>query len=134
MATSSSLVGRAYPVLESVIDAPWLQRRLWIIRTGAVLPDQVPVDAAVRLIWERLCAQLPKGAGQGVSVSAIRIDDCHIGLDVTAPIPEKQIEDELAAATWGVMRGIDSLWCVDELQGLPRDHWFIFREVAVVDS
>jgi hypothetical protein len=127
MGNSSSLAGRAYPVLEPLADTPWLQRRLWIIRTVGGLPDEESVAAVVRLIWERLSSQLPDGAGRMVVVSTIRIDDYHVGLDVTAPIPERQIGDELAAATWGVLREFDALWRVEELQGLPRDHWFIFR-------
>ena len=58
-------------------------------------------------------------------VSAIRLDDHYLVLEIDCPIPEAQKGDETAIATVGILRAVDARWQVLDVQGIPRRYWFI---------
>ncbi len=123
-----SLVGRVYPVQEPVPGVPGRQRRLWIVRTEQELPDAPTTAALVERIWQKLSLELPVEAAATASVTAMRIDACHFGLEVVTPHSGLQVGDEALVATWGVIGEVDLLWRISELQGIPREHWFMLSQ------
>jgi hypothetical protein len=131
----SELVGEAYPPVVA-LDGGRL-RRNWIARTVNALPDNATLsemakaleeDAFTRIATAYSSAATPEELSRArASVCLLRLDDHHLVVRIEFAGPEHSVGDAAAISQWGVLEAIDRQIRLDELQGLPCDHWFPLR-------
>jgi hypothetical protein len=131
----SELVGESYPVAAAVEGGRL--RRNWIARSANVLP----VESALREIQAGLEEAASKAITEAYSsaattealsracpsVTLVRLDDFHIAVRIEFASPEQSVGDAAATSQWGVLQGLDRKIRLDELQGIPCEHWFPLR-------
>jgi hypothetical protein len=101
---------------------------------GAKLPTADALENAVKLF--ELSARreivnalgLPDNAGQPLLlVSAVRLDDVHLVLEINCSTPAAGMGDAAAIATSVILRAADEQWQLEDLQGIPKRYWFLLR-------
>jgi hypothetical protein len=130
----SDLVGGAYPPAVAVGGR---LRRNWIARTANVLPGEAELNAlqqgteadAIAKIQDAYAsvATAEQLANARPSVTLVRLDDHHLIVRIEFAAPENSVGDVAAIAQWGVLQVIDRNLRLDELQGIPCEHWFPIR-------
>jgi hypothetical protein len=127
-----SLTGYAYPMMEDVPHNVRSFRRRWTLRVAKKLPDvsflngwSTHVEATMHQEVERTYAEVLHQVDLPV-VSAVRIDDHHLVLEIECPKPGIAVGDVAAIGTWVALRAVDKEWTVEDLEGIPRRYWFSF--------
>ena len=63
-------------------------------------------------------------------VKLFRGDNFHLIATITVPKNHSAKGNAAAIGTWEVLRGIDDLLMVEELQGIPKRFWFEFGPLS----
>jgi hypothetical protein len=125
------LAVEAYPKAE---DLPGVLgfRRKWVLRLNANLPAGETLEDAVISLGLAARREISKAlGGQGdfehplPAVSAVRLGDHHLILQIDCPSAAAEMGDAAAIATWVILRGADERWQLEDLQGIPKRYWFI---------
>jgi hypothetical protein len=131
----SELRGQAYPAAVALDDGRL--RRNWIARTVDVLPDEVTLTEMQRVLEDNAFASIVTAYSSSVtaealsavrpSVQLVRLDDLHLIVRIEFAGPGLSVGAEAAISQWGVLQAVDRQMRLDDLQGLPADHWFFLR-------
>lgn len=125
------LAAASYPRVEDVPGNRLFKRR-WILRTSTKLPAGQALEnelkrfelTARREVANAVGSSL-ESAGQTLpSVSAVRMSDFHLVLEINCPNPAAGMGDTAAIATCGILRAADERWQLEDLQGIPKRCWF----------
>lgn len=138
----SELREHAYPVAVA-IDGGRL-RRSWIARTVDVLPDEVTLTEMQRVLEDHASASIVTAYSSSAtaealsavrpSVRLVRLDDLHLIVRIEFAGPEISMGTEAAISQWGVLQAVDRQMRLDDLQGIPCDHWFFLRASREAES
>lgn len=127
-----NLAAASYPKASDVPGMPAAFRRRWVLRLGSNLPARDILEDMVKSIERSVRRAIVEAVELASdvdltlpSVSAVRLDDRYLVLEIDCPIPEAQKGDETAIATVGILRAVDARWQVLDVQGIPRRYWFI---------
>ena len=131
----SELREQAYPIALAV-DGRRL-RRNWIARAVDALPDEETLTAMQRALEDDAFASIVAAYSSTAtpetlsavrpSVQLVRLDDLHLIVQIEFAGPELSVGAEAAISQWGVLQAIDRQVRLDDLQGIPCDHWFFLR-------
>lgn len=130
----SELVGEAYP---PTVMVGGRLRRNWIARTASVLPSEADLDDLQRVVEDDAFTKIRDAYSSAAtpeqlsnarpSVMLVRLDEHHLIVRIEFAGPEKSVGDAAAISQWGALQAIDRQLRLDELQGLPCEHWFPLR-------
>lgn len=128
------LVGGAYP---PAIAVGTRVRRNWIARSRGTLPDEPALSGIARATEEDAFAKIravygpittaEQLAGFRPSVTLVRLDAQHLVVRVEFADPGTSPGDIAATAQWGILQEIDRQIGLEDLQGIPCEHWFPLR-------
>jgi hypothetical protein len=131
----SELIGEAYPTTVTLESGRL--RRSWIARTVEVLPPEGRLSDMQRALEEDAFMSIKKAYSSSATPQALvdarpsvhlaRLDDHHLVVRIEFAGPEKTVGDAAAISQWGVLQAIDRELRLEELQGLPCEHWFPLR-------
>jgi hypothetical protein len=121
-----------YPPPIDLPDLPEAFLRKWILRTTSVVPEGDALRVAAKSLEEsvRRTIVIEGQASEAdvrrlVSVSAVRLDDHHLAMEIVCPKPGVNMGNTAMIATIQTLMRADELWKVEDLQGIPKVHWFI---------
>ena len=128
------LVGYAYPAAEVVApDARRFSRR-WVVRSVRNLPPQDELRRLAGVLVAKATSVLRDAYGQHASEeqlkecspagSIVRLDEQHCVVVIESPVHQAAIGDDAAIGTWFILRGLDEAVGIDDLEGIPKRHWF----------
>jgi len=132
-----NLTGQMYPPPIDLPDLPEAFLRKWILRTISVVPEGDALRVAAKSLEEfvqRLIiteVQVNEAhVRRLVSVSAVRLSDHHVVLEIICPAPTATVNmgDAPAIATIRTLQEADDLWKVEDLQGIPKAYWFFLSK------
>lgn len=131
----SELVGQAYPPAVAVEGGRL--RRTWIARTSSVVPSDANLTEMQQALEEEAFSSIKEAyaatataealAAVRPSVHLVRLDDDHVIVRIEFAGPERTVGDAAAISQWGVLQAFDRRVRLDELQGVPSEHWFPLR-------
>lgn len=114
--------------------------RHWVVRTLRDLPEEDEVsdlsqaldEHARKLLCEAYAAlstpeQLRSSEAR---IRVLRIDSKHCVVSIELPTRKDEIGDADMVLTWGTLRRVDEAFGIDDLQGLPRNFWFLLTTSA----
>jgi len=118
-------------------DGRW--RRGWIVRTAKTLPSQAELGEATRDIPRRVELRMHSQIGDapmerpGINplpeVDLVRVDDCHVIVWVVTDDPGQAGSAVTMVGTVQALRLVDDWFGIQDLQGMPKEHWVIFLMV-----
>ncbi len=130
---------QCYPVIEVLADG--YLRRSWLMKTRDAVPEQPELDAAVAPVRAQMLTLARSYFGQDLAyprVGLSRVVDRELVTMVDVPTgvqtffgvrdPARSgqrgyLSDIELIGTWVVLRGVDRLWRLEWLQGLPAASW-----------
>jgi hypothetical protein len=111
----------------------------WIVRASSLLPNQSSLAELQQLIEERVSRNIKIAYGSVATARQLddvrptlllmRIDDYHLLVRIVFAGPELSIGDSAVISEWGTLQAVAKEIEIDDLQGLPRDFWFLLREL-----
>lgn len=134
----SQLIGDAFPKAFDAGNGRLLTN--WIARTVEVLPTDTKLDE----IGERLAREAHSSIEAAYSGSAtaeaivaarpavqlVRLDDNHLVVRIEFAAPGKSVGDAAMISQFGVLHNLDREMRLEELQGIPCEHWRLLRGVG----
>lgn len=133
MQYARNLTAEAYPRASDLPGIPVLRRK-WVLRVKADLPHGAGVETAA---WSfESSARQTVGSTLGITgkverplfaVAGVRLDDHHLVLEVDCPSSEAELGDVAAIVTSVTLRAADRLWQIEDIQGIPKEHWCMMR-------
>lgn len=129
------MTGEMYPPPIDLPDLPGAFLRKWILRTSSAVPEGDALRVAAKSL-EEFVQRIIVTEGQVseadvrrlVSVSAVRLGDHHLALEIVCPKPGVDMGNAAMIATIQTLMRADELWKVEDLQGIPKAYWFILRK------
>lgn len=126
------LVGYVFPTAEEVGNDGRRFVRRWVVRTEREAPQQGELDSlAEQLVAEARMLIKSQGnspcdqqAGDLPAVTIVRIGPKHCVVCIESVTAEHATGNDAAISTWSVLRGLDAVVGVEDLEGIPKQHWF----------
>lgn len=133
----SRIIGAAYPVPELIGEGDRRLIRRWIVRSERVLASQAALDEMTPGLVARVVeitreaykdhASADRLLSSEPAVEIVRVDSTHCIVCIESVAPSHAIGNEVGIATWGVLRQLDALIEIADLQGIPKHFWFPMR-------
>lgn len=135
------LAAASYPVAIDLPHLPTAFLRKWVLRTNSVLPAGDALESATKTLEEIAQRKIVEVLGNDaeadvrrhVSVSAVRLGDQHVVLEMVCPGPSGpgrqsvNFADAATIATISILKEADKRWKLEALQGVPKSYWFIMK-------
>src|SRR5262249_8032572 len=112
-------------------------RRNWIARTASSLPNDETLSEVQRAVEEDAFIKIREAYSSAATlqqlsearptVTLVRLDEHHLIVRVEFAEPAKSVGDTAAISQWGVLQLLDRRFRLDDLQGIPCEHWFPLR-------
>jgi hypothetical protein len=120
----------SYPRVEEVPGVPAAFRRKWVLRVSGDVPsgDALKIEASSLELNARREIIRVLGLADDTelrlpSISAFRLSDHHLVLEIDCPDASAGMGDAAAIATWVILRGADERWRLEDLEGIPKRYW-----------
>lgn len=131
----SELVGYAYSVAEPSNDALGSFRRKWVLRIRDDAAEEPEFARIVNKLQEQARSAVIEAYGEPVSrpenlpsVRGVRVDASHVVVEIACPGPGNAVGDTAGiASAWCALRNLDKLWCIGDLEGIPKRYRFALR-------
>ncbi len=137
----SELIGQAYP--PAIPLGGGRLRRHWIVRTAGEVPTEGRLHALAQSLEGAAVAKIQAAYGSVTgrqltgarpAIRLRRLDDRHLVVQTDFADAEGSVGDAAAISQWGVLQDLDREVRVDDLQGLPSEHWFQLRTAREANS
>lgn len=107
------------------------------MRVRNPLPGNDELDLIASNLVERYMKTIEEEYGElikqknlmksAMNVALVRVDDLHLVAQIDLPTWDVTVGDESLIGTWMVLRELDELWQVDDMEGIPRRFWLVFK-------
>jgi hypothetical protein len=135
----AQFAAHCWPPIVPVEDHLDRVRRSWVLRLARPLSPDVDVKAVGQRVEERARNQIVEALGSYYSdhelelsfplVKLVVVDPMHVLAHIVTRQPEKDITDAGMIAMTQVLRGLDTEWGIEDLQGIPKRFWLLLASV-----
>jgi hypothetical protein len=127
------LAAASYPRVEAIPDLPLAFLRKWALRFSRELPSEDAVAAAIGELEAMARQEVAKASGLDniepslIALVAIPLSNRHLALEIRCPNSDARMGDAAAIVTFSALQGVDRLWSLADVQGIPKSYWWFVR-------
>jgi hypothetical protein len=127
----SQLIGVAFPKAFDARNGRLVTN--WVARTGEVLPTDTKLEEIAERLAQQARSSIEAAYAGSATVEAIvaaspavqlvRLGDNHLVVRIEFAAPGNSVGDAAMISQFGVLHNLDREIRLEELQGIPCEHW-----------